>query len=98
MDNTQFSYLNTQLESLIEKVCEIERKIDGLSHKEQESHTLESLSGEQIARILGIKAATIRKNWCQYGLIRVGRGSHGRHLYCAASVEKHINARKSGAY
>ncbi|MGJ8653010.1 MAG: MerR family transcriptional regulator [Opitutaceae bacterium] len=56
------------------------------------------LSGIEVARLLRIKPATVRKCWQEFGLVRVGRSSHGRHLYSKESVQRHIRERKLGIY
>ena len=58
----------------------------------------ERISVLKVAELIGVKPATIRKQWAIYGLIRCGRGRHGRTFYRTDSVLRFINRRQNGGF
>lgn len=50
----------------------------------------------KVAELIGVKPATIRKQWSRYGLIRSGRGRHGRTFYKTDTVLRYLRRRDAG--
>lgn len=66
------------------------------------SSTLEDLPDRisvlKVAELIGVKPATVRKQWRRYRLIRSGRGRHGRTFYKTESVLRYLRHRDAGGY
>lgn len=58
----------------------------------------ERISVLKVAELLSVKPATVRKQWANYGLIRSGRGRHGRTFYRTDSVLRFLNRRHNGGF
>ena len=56
----------------------------------------ERISVIKVAELIGVKPATVRKQWTRYGLIRSGRGRHGRTFYKTDSVLRYLRRRDVG--
>lgn len=85
--------LSQKLDLLLEEVAVLRSE-----SSRQHSLVPERLSGEEVAKLLKIQPSTVRKCWADFGLVRVGRASHGRHLYSRDSVLRHIREREQGGY
>jgi len=56
----------------------------------------ERISVLKVAELIGVQPATVRKQWTRYGLIRSGRGRHGRTFYKTDSVLRYLRRRDVG--
>lgn len=69
----------TMINLLWEKVSNLERKVDALESKPEEEDR-DVYFVEDVARLLGVKPETVRKNYIAKGLIDVQAEKIGRRL------------------
>lgn len=98
-ETSQFGELTHLIESLAHTVEALTEEVRLLrTENTPQPEIPERISGAKVAEILGVRPSTIRKNWASYGLVRVGRASHGRYLFSKESVIRHIKERENGNY